>query len=153
MNAITTREATLADMDALLQFEQGVIEAERPFDPTIKPHPTKYYDLDLMVMAPHIHLVVAELDGQPIGSGYARIQTSKPFLNHPQHCYLGFMYVLPQHRGRGVNNLIMQALKDWATSQNITELQLEVYYDNTPAIKAYEKTGFSKNMIQMRMGL
>lgn len=153
METITTREATIADMDALLQFEQGVIEAERPFDPTIKPHPTKYYDLDLMVTAPHIHFVVAELDGQPIGSGYARIQTSKPFLNHPQHCYLGFMYVLPQHRGKGVNNLIMQALKDWAINQGITELQLEVYFDNAPAVKAYEKTGFSKNMIQMRMGL
>jgi GNAT superfamily N-acetyltransferase len=106
-----------------------------------------------MITAPHIHLVVAELDGQPIGSGYARIQTSKPFLNHPQHCYLGFMYVLPQHRGKGVNNLIMKALKDWAISQGITELQLEVYYYNTPAIKAYEKTGFSKSMIQMRMRL
>jgi GNAT superfamily N-acetyltransferase len=110
MEPITTREATLADMDVLLQFEQGVITAERPFDSTIKPHPTKYYDLDLMINAPYIHLVVAVLDGEPIGSGYARIQTSKLFLNHLQHCYLGFMYVLPQHRGKGVNNLVMQAL-------------------------------------------
>jgi GNAT superfamily N-acetyltransferase len=63
------------------------------------------------------------------------------------------MYVLPQHRGKGVNNLVMHALKDWATSRGITELQLEVYYDNASAVKAYEKSGFSKNMIQMRMGL
>lgn len=150
---ITTREATLADMAALLQFEQGVIEAERLFDPTIKPHPTKYYDLELMISAPHIHLVVAELNGEPIGSGYARIQDSRLFLSPPQHCYLGFMYVLPQHRGKGVNNRIMQALKDWSVSKGITELQLEVYYENTAAVKAYEKSGFSKSMIQMRMGL
>lgn len=153
METIIVREATMADMPALLQFEQGVITAERPFDPTIRPDPVNYYDLELMIAAPHIHLVVAELNGEPIGSGYARIQESKLFLNHPQHAYLGFMYVLPQHRGKGVNNLVMQALKNWAISQGITELQLEVYYDNAPAVKAYEKSGFIKSMIQMRMGL
>ena len=30
------RKATLDDLPTLLLFEQGVIEAERPFDPTIK---------------------------------------------------------------------------------------------------------------------
>jgi ribosomal protein S18 acetylase RimI-like enzyme len=153
METMIVREATMADMPALLQFEQGVITAERPFDPTIRPDPVNYYDLELMIAAPHIHLVVAELDGEPIGSGYARIQESKHFLNHPQHAYLGFMYVSPQHRGKGVNNLVMQALKNWAISQGITELQLEVYYDNASAVRAYEKSGFIKSMIQIRMGL
>jgi hypothetical protein len=30
----------------------------------------------------------------------------------------------------------MDALKDWAVSQNITEFSLEVYYDNASAIKS-----------------
>ncbi|OOQ59248.1 GNAT family N-acetyltransferase [Mucilaginibacter pedocola] len=140
-------------MDTLLQFEQGVIEAERAFDPTIKPHPAKYYDLELMITVPHIHLVVAEFDGAPIGCGYARIQDSKLFLTPPQHSYLGFMYVLPEYRGNGVNNIIIQALKDWSAQKGITELQLEVYYHNDAAIKAYEKAGFSRSLIQMRMEL
>jgi ribosomal protein S18 acetylase RimI-like enzyme len=153
METITTRPATIADIPALLQFEQGVITAERPYDDMLKPDPLHYYNLQELIAAPHILLVVAELGGQAIGSGYARIETSKHFLSHPQHCYLGFMYVLPQHRGKGVNNLVMQALKDWTVSQGINELQLEVYYGNSPAVKAYEKSGFIKNMIQMRMGL
>jgi ribosomal protein S18 acetylase RimI-like enzyme len=48
---------------------------------------------------------------------------------------------------------VIETLKQWAISQKINELILEVYYDNAPAIKAYEKFGFSKNMIEMRMGL
>jgi GNAT superfamily N-acetyltransferase len=151
---ITIREATEADMPYLLQFEQGVITAERPFDPTIKEGDINYYDLNLMLTAPHIYLVVAELDGQPIGSGYARIeQAKKLYYKHKQHAYLGFMYVVPQHRGKGINKLVIETLKQWAISQKINELILEVYYDNAPAIKAYEKFGFSKNMIEMRMGL
>jgi hypothetical protein len=95
MQNIIIRKATLNDMDTLLIFEQGVIAAERPFDPTIDVDPINYYDLNTLLTALHCHLVVAELDGEPIGSGYARIETGKPFLTHKQHAYLGFMYVLP----------------------------------------------------------
>ena len=153
MQNITTRKATLADMDVLLQFEQGVIAAERPFDPTLQENHINYYNLNELITAPHIQLIVAELDGELIGSGYARIERSKIYLRHQQHAYLGFMYVLQQHRGKGVNKIVINALKEWAVSKGITELRLEVYYKNTPAIKAYEKVGFISHMIQMRQGL
>src|SRR5580658_10468950 len=103
MEQITIREATLNDMDALLRFEQGVIEAERPFDSTIQEGHIQYYDLKAMITAPHIYLVVAELGGELIGCGYARIDRAKHYMKHRQHAYLGFMYVPPAHRGKGVN--------------------------------------------------
>jgi len=61
--------------------------------------------------------------------------------------------VAPAHRGKGINKKIMDGLKDWVRSQNITELRLDVYHDNISAIKAYEKIGFTKHMIEMRLGL
>jgi GNAT superfamily N-acetyltransferase len=153
MQNITIRKATLADMDTLLQFEQGVISAERPFDPTLQDNHINYYDLNEFITAPHIYLAVAELNGELIGSGYSRIETSKIYLKHQQHAYLGFMYVLPQHRGKGVNKLIIDALKDWSVKQGVSEFRLQVYFENAPAIKAYEKVGFNSHMIEMRMGL
>jgi len=98
-------------------------------------------------------VIVAELNGEVIGSGYARITQSKDYLKHDRHCYLGFMYVKPEYRGKGVNNLVLQALKQWAKSQGINELRLEVYNDNQPAIRAYEKAGFTPNLLEMRMGI
>jgi GNAT superfamily N-acetyltransferase len=44
-----------------------------------------------------------------------------------------------RHRGKGVNAVIIEALKEWCRSQNITELRLDVYNDNPSAIRAYEK--------------
>ena len=44
MNAII-RQARHTDLDTLFRFEQGVITAERPFDPTLKKDPIHYYDL------------------------------------------------------------------------------------------------------------
>jgi hypothetical protein len=45
-------------------------------------------------------MIVAEADNKIIASGYARIDRSRPFLKHSTHAYLGFMYVLPEYRGR-----------------------------------------------------
>jgi GNAT superfamily N-acetyltransferase len=44
------------------------------------------------------------------------------------------MYTDPRHRGKGVNAVIIEALKEWCRSQNITEL-LDVYHDNPSAIR------------------
>ena len=149
---ITVRRATAADLPTLLRFEQGVISAERPMDPTIKDEPIHYYDLNAMLTATHIHLVVAEDgDGTLIGSGYARIDPSRHYLIHTHHAYCGFMYVDPAHRGKGVNQLIIDALKAWAKSKNLTELRLDVYTTNDAAIRAYEKAGFAPYLINMRM--
>ena len=153
MQEIKIRTATHADLETLYRFEQGVITAERPFDPTIKKGNIRYYDIEKMMDDPNTELLVAELHGLLIGCGYAWIENAKTYLQHQQHAYLGFMYVDPAHRGKGVNKLIVDALKAWSLSRNITEIRLEVYYGNTAAIKAYEKAGFSKHMIEMRMGL
>jgi len=152
MQDITIRKASLNDMDTLLRFEQGVIEAERPMDSTLDKD-IHYYDLNGLITAPHIELLVAEKAGNLVGSGYARIESAKPYLKHDQHAYMGFMYVTPECRGIGINQLIIEGLKKWSATQGMTELRLDVYQTNPSAIRAYEKAGFEKHMIQMRMGL
>ncbi|NCI51846.1 GNAT family N-acetyltransferase [Sediminibacterium roseum] len=150
MQNLKIRKAISSDLPLLRLFEQGVIEAERPFDKTLKQDPIQYYDLDLMLIAKHIHLVVAEVDGQPVASGYARIEDAKPYNAHAKHAYLGFMYTVAEHRGKGINQEIIKELKRWAKEQGIAELRLDVYYSNASAIRAYEKAGFSKHMVAMR---
>ena len=151
MEHITIRKARTADLDTLLRFEQGVIIAERPFDSTLKDDPLHYYDIPYMIDADHIELLVAEEGNALIGCGYARIESpGKHYLKHSLHGYPGFMYTDPNHRGKSVNKLIIEVLKQWCISKNITELRLDVYHDNQPAIKAYEKVGFKRHMIEMR---
>jgi ribosomal protein S18 acetylase RimI-like enzyme len=142
-------EANQTDMDTLLEFEQAVINTERPFDPTIKSE-TTYYDLNAMLDNDNVKLLVAEWNNKIIGCGYARIEKSKQFRKHSHHAYLGFMFVLPEFRGKTVNTRIMESLKEWAKNKGAAELRLEVYFDNINAIKAYEKFGFSKQSIEMR---
>jgi RimJ/RimL family protein N-acetyltransferase len=153
MKEINVRKAKDSDLELLRKFEQGVISAERPFDPTLKKGEVSYYDLNEMLTASHIHLVVAEFENEIIGCGYARIENAEPYLEHRQHAYLGFMYTAPEHRGKGVNKKVIDELKQWSLKKNITEMRLDLYYNNLPAINAYEKAGFKKHMTVMRMGL
>src|ERR1035438_3077943 len=104
---VLIRKAAKQDMGTLLRFEQEVIQAERPFDLTLKKDPNYYYDIEEMLSSPSIQLVVATLGDKIIGSGYARLEASKSYLRHSRHAYLGFMYVEPAFRGRGVNQQII----------------------------------------------
>ena len=63
------------------------------------------------------------------------------------------MFVIPEYRGRGVNQMIVEELFAWARSQDIDEVRLEVYAENAAAIRAYQKAGFKKNLLEMRLSL
>jgi len=153
MQHILVRRATPVDIPILHQFEQGVIGAERPFDSTLKPGLIHYYDLNRLMHSEDSILLVAQKEDELIGSGYARIESAKPYLVHDRYGYLGFMYVKPEFRGRGVNTSIIDALKSWCYEKGISEIRLEVYQENLPAINAYKKSGFKKHMVEMRMNL
>jgi ribosomal protein S18 acetylase RimI-like enzyme len=49
--------------------------------------------------------------------------------------------------------MLFDAMKEWAMEKGLTEIRLQVYDKNIPAVKAYEKYGFSKNLVEMRMSL
>ncbi len=149
----SVRKATLADLDVLLGFEQEIIKAERPFDPTIDNDPVHYYDLAKMIADENAQVVVAEVDGRIVASGYAIPKRARHYLDHEYYAYLGFMYTHPEHRGMGVNALIVEELKIWSEKKGLMEIRLTVYDDNIPAIKAYEKVGFKKHIIEMRLDL
>ena len=144
------RPATTEDLATLLTFEQGIIEYERPFDETLRKTPISYYDIAAMIDDPNVEVVVAEENEQLIGSGYAKIIQSKPYLTHPKHAYLGFMFVSEEARGKGVNQKIVAQLEEWAKLRGINEVRLDVYAENRAAVRAYEKAGFKKNLVEMR---
>lgn len=151
MENFTCRKATIDDLEILLKFEQGIIVAERPFDPTIKKDPVTYYDLREYILSDDIEVVVVETNGAVIASGYALIKKARPYLDHEEYAYLGFMYTHPDYRGQGVNKLVVEELKKWASAKGLKEIRLTVYDDNIPAIKAYERVGFKKHIIEMRL--
>ena len=145
------RQAQEKEIDTLLEFEKGIVSAERPYDSTLKPGEIHYYDLLELIKSSEAEVLVAEINGEVVGSGYAKILTAKPYLKHAQFAYLGFMFVKPEFRGKGINKVILEELLRWAKEKGISEIRLEVYDENIAAKKAYSKAGFTSNLLEMRM--
>jgi GNAT superfamily N-acetyltransferase len=147
------RTATPRDIEALRRFEQGIVSAERPFDPTFKTGEIHYYDLEKMISSERVRFIVAERGSELIGCGFARLDDAKAHLEHAKQAYLGLMYVDPNYRRQSINARIIELLKQWCRLKGVTELRLEVYHANAVALAGYEKSGFSKHIVEMRMRL
>jgi GNAT superfamily N-acetyltransferase len=148
---IEIRKAVETDIEILLSFEQGIVDVERPFDTTLKEGEIHYYDLIELIRSKKAEVLLAVTNNEIVGSGYAKILPAKPYQKYTEYAYLGFMYVKPSFRGQGINQKILHGLMDWARSQNLTEVRLEVYDENIMAKKAYLKTGFKPNFLEMRL--
>ncbi|VXB12346.1 GNAT family N-acetyltransferase [Maribacter litoralis] len=150
-NEIEIREAVKSDLPVLRLHEQEVVNAERPMNPTIKESGVVYYDLEALIENPRATVLVACHDDKIVATGYALEKPARDYLDHETFAYLGFMFTDPAYRGRGLNGKIIDALIDWATNAGLTEIKLDVYSDNDSAIRAYEKKGFKRHMIEMRL--
>lgn len=149
----TIRAATREDLPVLKAFEQGIIAAERPYDHLLRPDPISYYDIGEMIDADDAEVMVVEVDGEIAASGYAKEKASRHYTLPDTHAFLGFMFVSPEHRGQGLNKILLDALFDWARNRGLNEIRLTVYPGNEPAIRAYEKAGFSPYLMEMRYNL
>ncbi len=152
---IELRPARIEDLETLYTFEKGIVDAERPIDETLRQGEIHYYDLEQMIKAADVEVIVAEdVSAQLlVGSAYIAVRESKSYWTHDRHGYLGFMYVRPEYRGQGINGAIMDRCIAWAKSLDLTEVQLDVYPSNIPAMRAYEKAGFSSHLLKLRKSI
>ncbi len=143
MNNLVIRPATLEDFDIIDQFQVGLIEFERKFDPSIAPEKeTRYYprgEIEGLIRAKS--LLVAEIDGKLVGCGFGKVE-KVDWAEPRESGYIGFIYVLPEHRGKGVATAIISKLVEYFKAKGISLFRIKSYSDNERAINAYKKLGF-----------
>ena len=74
-----------------------------------------YYDLEVLIRSADAYAIIAEIEGRIVASGYTRIERSEPYLTHAKHSYLGFMFVMPEYRGRGINKPLLSGGRVYET--------------------------------------
>jgi ribosomal protein S18 acetylase RimI-like enzyme len=153
LDGLIVREARIDDYDSLAAFEQKVINAERPYNASLKEKDAYYYDIEKLISDRDSRLVVGVVSGDIIASGYVQIRHSKPALDHDNHGYLGFMYVAEEYRGLGLNKAILEDLVSWGQQRGVTDFYLDVYAENSSAVRAYEKFGFRGSLLEMKLNL
>lgn len=88
-----------------------------------------------------LYSLVACVDGEVVGQCGLHTAPNRPRRRHVGE--IG-MAVRDDWQGKGVGTAMMQALIDLADNWvNLSRLELEVFTDNEPAVKLYQKFGFT----------
>ncbi|CDN14416.1 GCN5-related N-acetyltransferase [Richelia intracellularis] len=59
------------------------------------------------------------------------------------------LYVVPEHRRKGLATALMQHLETWAKQRGDRQLGLQVFTTSTPAINLYQKFGYQTQSLWM----
>jgi len=81
--------------------------------------------------------LVAEVDGEPIGLAWGRIEKSNPDVAN-----LYQMWVAPSYRRLGAGKMLLDAVIAWARAKNASYLELGVTCGDSPARRLYSRAGF-----------
>ena len=148
------RIATKNDLETLLEFEQKLIAHERPHDSTLKQTgKIHYYDLPMLMESDNSEVFVADLKGEIAGTGYGVIEDNKSKYAEPKYGYIGFIVVKDEFRRQGIGDKILKHLLKWFKERDVFEAMLKVYDTNEGAVNLYEKLGFEKGLVEMKINL
>ena len=81
--------------------------------------------------------LIAEVNGQPVGLAWGRVEESRP-----DTANLYQMWVAPNHRSKGIGGLLLETVIYWTESKNINYLELGVTFRDSPALRLYKRYGF-----------
>ncbi|BBD60324.1 GCN5-related N-acetyltransferase [Nostoc sp. HK-01] len=70
-------------------------------------------------------------------------------VNGDRHAHIFLLYVIPEHRRRGIGKALMQYLEKWATERGDRQIGLQVFESNQPALNLYNQLGYQTQSLWM----
>jgi L-amino acid N-acyltransferase YncA len=132
------RPATEADLDALVAFTLSeALDAERR---TLNPGDVRRGVAAAFATPPKAHYWVAESQDRLVAS--TSIVTEWSNFRGGDYWWVQSLYIVPEHRGRGLVDTILQHLVTEATRAGALDLRLYGYDSNARALRAYQRFGF-----------
>ena len=134
MRNVLIRKAEPADARCLteLAFEAW----ERGILPLLTEHPgmreAEHQRLRRAVAETLSRIVVADLDGEPIGW----------CSRSAKRAYIPFLFVAPEMQGQGIGSILLRRMESMLELAGATGVHLETPADHTRAVRFYERQGY-----------
>ena len=138
---VAIRPATAADVPAIADLIRGLARYEK-----LEREVALTEELlakNLFGSRPYAETLIAEEDREPIGFALF-FHNFSTFLALPG-IYLEDLFVVPEHRGRGVGRALLEELARIAVERGCGRLEWSVLDWNRDAIKFYERLGATPN--------
>jgi ribosomal protein S18 acetylase RimI-like enzyme len=103
-------------------------------------------------------------DGGSVFPGGSRERTNKKIaclwlgtaidqITGVRHPNIFLLYVDPNYRRQGIGKALMEYAQTWAKEQGYTQIGLQVFTNNQPAIDLYQQLGYQPRSISMMLEL
>lgn len=134
---VLIRAAAPADVPDLLRLIQGLAEYEKLAHMAVGTEPQLH--AALFGARPAAEALIAEDGGTPVGFALF-FTTFSTFLCKPG-LYLEDVFVVPEHRGRGIGKALLRRLGKLAVERDCGRLEWRVLDWNEPSIEFYKSLG------------
>jgi GNAT superfamily N-acetyltransferase len=135
--SLSITPATEEDIPQILAFIQGLAEYEKLSDSCVATE--KSLRETLFGEHRYAEVLIARLDDMPVGFALF-FHNYSTFLAKPG-IYLEDIFVLPEHRGKGVGKALLGRVAQIAHDRGCGRLEWSVLDWNEPAIEFYKKLG------------
>jgi ribosomal protein S18 acetylase RimI-like enzyme len=105
-------------------------------DAQARPDETWQALLAQTVASPDRLPLLAEVDGEPAGLAWARVEDGTATVYQ--------VWVAREHRGRGIAQALLERAIAWACERGAAVFELDVTAGDTPAVRLYKRLGFVK---------
>ncbi|MDZ8140923.1 MAG: GNAT family N-acetyltransferase [Nostoc sp. DedQUE04] len=66
-----------------------------------------------------------------------------------RHAHIFILYVVPEHRRRGIGTALMEYVENWAIQRGDRQIGLQVFQSNKPALNLYNQLGYQTQSLWM----
>lgn len=66
-----------------------------------------------------------------------------------RQAYIFLLYVIPEHRRRGLGQALMRQAEQWACQRGDRQIGLQVFQSNQAALNLYQKLGYQSESVWM----
>ena len=66
-----------------------------------------------------------------------------------RHAHIFLLYVVPEHRRRGIGTALMRYVEAWAKVRGDRQIGLQVFQSNQPALNLYNQLGYQTQSVWM----
>jgi GNAT superfamily N-acetyltransferase len=139
--SLRIRHGERADLPVIAELIRGLARYERLEDEVTMTE--EKLDHGLFGERPYAETLIAEDDGTPVAFALF-FHSFSTFLAQPG-IYLEDLFVVPDHRGRGIGKELLQALARIAIERDCGRLEWAVLDWNESAIGFYERLGARPN--------
>lgn len=157
-NGLTIRDAHIKDSENVLPVWDEFIDYHRRITTMdfemvdgAREMWRKYFETH--VRSRNRKALVAEQNGEIIGFLLGETRKRPPVFTTSREAYVDSIGVLESRRHQGIGTLMLEAFTAWAKEKGMSHIILLVAVENAPAIKCYEKYGYTTTILLQRKPL